>query len=483
MAEYLIQDTTLTALADCVRKTTGVNKKMSPDDMAVALNDYNYEPGAPDWIDDICFWDYDGSLILQLPVKDAANLTELPTPPNHNGLVFQEWNYTLEEIQDTTRPLDVGATYITADGNTHVTLNITDASYLAVPIHFQQDAENGVTIDWGDGMVETLGGTGAVTKTHTYAAVGKYEVVLTVQDGCTMTLGGGTSSTSFIGGDNSTYRKCATAIHIGYNAVPGVYGFNGMTGILYCTIPIGISSVPDRGFYSMFSSDSEHTVVLSVPRGVTTIGMYGFSSVYGGVMGVVLSLPSTVLELGNYCCYNSNKLRRIIVPNDVTELPSYFLYNAYALFRLYMGDKVTTINDYAIANTYFLSKMKLSKMVTTIAGHFLYNCHSMSELIIPKSLVEVGSNFCNTTGIVRMIVEGTPLTLSSMNNTRMMGLKEVVFLDDNIDKTVAAAFASLTYAPYCLVYVPDNKYESVKTYVSKSNQWKVRPLSEYRGKI
>ena len=57
------------------------------------------ELSEPEWIDDVCFWDYDGTLLLHLPLADAKNLTSLPTPPSHDGLVFQEWNYTLEEIQ------------------------------------------------------------------------------------------------------------------------------------------------------------------------------------------------------------------------------------------------------------------------------------------------------------------------------------------------------------------------------------------------
>ena len=51
----------------------------------------------------VIFADYDGSLIDTWTWEDKASKTALPTVPAHSGLVFEGWNWTLEDIKtDTT---------------------------------------------------------------------------------------------------------------------------------------------------------------------------------------------------------------------------------------------------------------------------------------------------------------------------------------------------------------------------------------------
>ena len=38
-----------------------------------------------DW-NDVCFWDYDGTLLYSYSAADFANLSELPANPSHDGL-------------------------------------------------------------------------------------------------------------------------------------------------------------------------------------------------------------------------------------------------------------------------------------------------------------------------------------------------------------------------------------------------------------
>ena len=68
---------------------------------------------------DVNFYDYDGTLVAGYTVSEAQALSTLPTAPTHTGLTFQEWNYTLAEINATVSSLDIGATYITTDGKSH----------------------------------------------------------------------------------------------------------------------------------------------------------------------------------------------------------------------------------------------------------------------------------------------------------------------------------------------------------------------------
>ena len=46
----------------------------------------------------VIFADYDGNLIDTWAKDEVASKTALPTPPAHSGLVFEGWNWTLEDI-------------------------------------------------------------------------------------------------------------------------------------------------------------------------------------------------------------------------------------------------------------------------------------------------------------------------------------------------------------------------------------------------
>ena len=120
------------------------------------------------------FYDYDGILIASYSLSEVQSLTALPDSPTHDGLTFQGWNYTLEQVKAFTRPMNVGAMYITDDGKTRLYIRIAAEGRMNVPLYIFQTVANGVIIDWGDGSaIQTLAGTGRVNATHTYAIAGQ----------------------------------------------------------------------------------------------------------------------------------------------------------------------------------------------------------------------------------------------------------------------------------------------------------------------
>ena len=80
----------------------------------------------------LILWDWDGTKLAEYSREDALALTELP-PPNslapyvgvaHDLLLFQEWNWSLEDIKEWVQghkniALDVGAIYTTTDGKNY----------------------------------------------------------------------------------------------------------------------------------------------------------------------------------------------------------------------------------------------------------------------------------------------------------------------------------------------------------------------------
>jgi hypothetical protein len=105
---------------------------------------------------DVNFYDYDGFRVASFTIEEAKALTQEQydaiLPPTHEGLTFQEWNWTLEDIHTYDRQYaDIGANYITTDGNTHINVAI---DYATVGISLS--GKNGtIYIDWGDGSEES----------------------------------------------------------------------------------------------------------------------------------------------------------------------------------------------------------------------------------------------------------------------------------------------------------------------------------------
>lgn len=127
------------------------------------------------------FYDYDGTLFTEWSRDEVATATALPAGPTHSGLVFQEWNWTLEEIKNYTSLYDaadqiiVGPAYTTDNGATKLYVNITQETLECATELSGTSIE--VQIDWGDNTSDTVSITSTSIKTiHTYEAPGDYVI-------------------------------------------------------------------------------------------------------------------------------------------------------------------------------------------------------------------------------------------------------------------------------------------------------------------
>lgn len=145
---------------------------------------------APPKESDINFWDYDGTLLYSWTLAELATKTELPPLPSHDGLVCQGWNWTLADIKDAGRELDIGALYITDDGKTRLYVDVDTETWDDFVLNYWQDPKNATTVDWGDGTTpETVNKDSWIEHRHVYASSGSYVITMSVREGTTMRLG------------------------------------------------------------------------------------------------------------------------------------------------------------------------------------------------------------------------------------------------------------------------------------------------------
>ena len=139
---------------------------------------------------DINFWDYDGTLLYSWTLAELATKTELPSLPSHDGLICQGWNWTLQDIKDAGRELDVGALYITDDGKTRLYVDVDTETWDDFVLNYWQSTRNATTVDWGDGTTpDSINGDSYVEHRHVYASSGSYVITMSVKEGTTMWLG------------------------------------------------------------------------------------------------------------------------------------------------------------------------------------------------------------------------------------------------------------------------------------------------------
>ena len=241
-------------IAAAIREKNGLTAAYKPSEMADAIRAIQTGGGGGGSVSpkEVNFYDYDGTLVAAYTVAEAKALTALPDGPTHDGLIFQGWNWTLDKVNALTRPMNVGAMYITDDGKTRLYIRIAAEGRMKVPLYFSQTVAGGVTIDWGDGSgTETLAGAGNVSTTHTYQGVGDYVITLDPADGCTLGLGSGSSS------------YC-------------VMGSTGNNGRVYCNMPHkvelrrGVTSIGDSTFYNFYEMVEYHLKPATPPTLLST---------------------------------------------------------------------------------------------------------------------------------------------------------------------------------------------------------------------
>lgn len=165
---------------------------------------------APPKESDINFWDYDGTLLYSWTLAELATKTELPPLPSHDGLVCQGWNWTLQDIKDAGRELDIGALYITDDGKTRLYVDVDTETWDDFVLNYWQGQKNATTVDWGDGTTpEAVNDYSYIEHRHVYASSGSYVITMSVKEGTTMRLGNGSNGRRLIANDKTDSGRCA----------------------------------------------------------------------------------------------------------------------------------------------------------------------------------------------------------------------------------------------------------------------------------
>jgi hypothetical protein len=415
---------------------------------------------------DVNFYDYDGKLLYSYTLAEAQSLAALPAAPDHSSdtipLTFQEWNYTLAQVNALTDKANIGATYIPTDGKTHLTINIAEPGRMVVPLYWSQTVANGVTIDWGDGSsTETFAGTGNINTTHTYAAAGTYDITLNVTSGV---LGFGANSSGYcvMGATSNAgrvYCNMLQSVSIGSSVTSiGNSAFYNCYSLASITIPSGVTSIDNSAFYNCYSLAS-----ITIPSGVTSIGANVFQYCYSLAS---ITIPSGVTSISNYAFQNCYSLASVTIPEGVTSISSYAFQYCYSLASVTIPEGVTSIGNYAFQYCSSLASITIPSGVTSIGANVFHNCYSLASITIPSGVTSIGNSaFYNCYSIASVTIPSSVTSISNYAFDSCYGMAHY-YVYRTTPPTLGGTSVFASIPSDCVIHVPA---ASLSAYQSATN--------------
>lgn len=418
-------------------KENGVHRIEPDDGYTLSGVDVNVDINGLDQNKEIHFYDYDGTLLYTYSIQEIQELAELPLPPDHSdeGLVFQEWNWNLEEVKKINRRMNIGANYDTFDKKTRIYFTLNDPNFLSPALNFEQNISNNVIIDWGDGSekesTDILGtSTNSVVLTHNYHSIGSYIITLeTVFQPLTFSAienGGGNYLkdllTTNVKGHKgqSVYYDSVDKIQFGSNCTKIVGRSSELTK---CSIPKEVVEIAQL-----------NSPFIVVPRNFTFLNVQTGRNIQG------ISLPPTIKTISSYCFNSCRNLKNVTIPDGVGKIENYS-FNETAIEELYTPDSVTEIGNRAFSYCYFLKKIRThdnikvltasfqgaliknfkiphNEALTTLDAQFI-QCYRLESIEIPENITIIKSNcLAQCTKLSKIIIPSSVVEIqaSAFNN-------------------------------------------------------------------
>ena len=321
------------------------------------------------------FIDYDGTVLKTTYVAKGGFVTPPEEMPEHDNLVFQGWNNSLDNVQGT---LDIGAIYTTSSGLTELDVRIEVPTGTTITLNPYLE-KGTLTIEWGDGSETEITSTGKKQTNYTYANYGNFTITFKISEGGSWYIPDG-----FVQGTNESYYLMAARItgvkNMNSNA------FYGKKALHTVTLSRDLTSIGDYCFYRCAALKA-----VNIPDTVTSLGRYAFQECYA-LSKATLGLGITSIPY--YCFYYCYSLDTFIIPHGVKTIDSYAFYGCRTMKYVTFPSTLTTINSYAFQECYSLLYADLPDGITSLGTYVFYYCYSLERVHIPSEVTQIPTCFC-----------------------------------------------------------------------------------------
>ena len=334
MAIRVIDDTKLQNIAVAIQSKDN-GGQMTIDQMAGRIDNIIVAP-VPVQNPALILWDWEGTKLAEYSREDALALTELLAPDtlipyadvDHELLLFQKWNCSLANIktwiqnhEGETR--DVGAIYITTDGQDH--------NY------------------WGNPRLDTA-------------------TTINMQKRGTTSIG------------EDAFNDCYSLIQINIpDSVTSIggYAFSGCYSLTHINIPDSVTSIGNGAFNYCYS-----LIQINIPDSVTSIGNNAFN---GCNSFTHINIPDGVTSISASAFQNCYSLTQINIPDGVTSIGNGAFQNCHSLTQINIPDGVTSIGNNAFNYCGCLNDILLESKPTLANTNAFVSLPSNYRIYVPRA--------------------------------------------------------------------------------------------------
>lgn len=326
----------------------------------------------------VSFVDYDGYVLYTYSVEEIKAMTELPQLPEHEGLICEGWNWTLDEIKQYIAdfesdsrylfPFDVGAIYTTDDGRSRFVINLDDEDGVGCDVWFGFDTGDYyeyVYVDWGDGGEEQkFHERWQKEARHTYAKGGRYTISVRLLNSNVKLENGGS------GMFHNVINSCVLEeAYLGDFVTIEEGMFIDQRLLKIVTIPNRITSIGNAAFQKCASLKN-----VNLPSNITHIGSTAFTG--AGVKR--MTLPSQLQTIGNYVFGNSNSSYGVANVEHITSRSpinlAYVAQYVHTLKEVNLPKSMLALGSGAFRNADAMRRFYAPSALETIANYVFYGC-------------------------------------------------------------------------------------------------------------
>lgn len=387
---------------------------------------------------DANFYDYDGELVYSYTKAEVLALSALPALPTHEGLTAQSWTHTLAELKTfavSSRPfIDVGATYITDDGDTRLYFDVeSDNEQVSIQLSITITQPMTLDINWDDGSsIETIVASQTISHTFDCSTLKRFIVKMSPNGSGKYEISFFTNLPAYGGYLFISRLECG-------NNLSNLYLEN-FTNIKYITLSENsITTLQDSSFRSC-----SRLIACVLPTGCLTVGPTCFANCES-LKKVIF--PESVTSVGNYCFQNCFVLRSLTIPNGVTEIKQNSILQCYSMEKLslpsitlidnngiqnnvnldfVLPDTVQAINTYGVSNN-GLHIVDIPYGVSQIAERAFSNNKCLTKVTIPHSVTAIGNyafQTCSTLPYIKI-----PNSVNSIGTAAFSSCSRLIVID------------------------------------------------------
>ena len=383
------------------------------------------------------------------PIEDQFivynNLVEQPLNQFVSGCIIEDW-YIDDKFTKTwnfyedvvVEDIILYAKWIMYTDPSTITVQVEDNQ--TITFNFNQTAEHGVKVNWGDGTAEdTVERIGNTSISHTYLEGGEKKILVTCVDG-THLLGAGYNRPMIMP------AECITNVEFAWN-MPSTnqYALQGATSLKHVELSRYMSKIEIGTFLRCSNLES-----VNVPDPIIRIEHQAFEGCTG-LIGEFM-VPRGIKSIGQYAFKDCENITKFIFPSGLETLEEGVFYNCKGLEEFEIPETLKALPSALFQNCTGLTHLTISESITELGGNVFNSCTGLTRVTLLNPYLKIGHNVF--TGCVNLKTAGpigggydiefawiTEIPNYAFEGNREAPLLKQIVLPSTIERIGASAFA------------------------------------------